>query len=51
MTQVLVVFQGTGVPQGPLALDLKDLPERRESKASQADLVVLVHLVLKVNQA
>lgn len=45
------VFQETGVLQEALASDLRDLQERKVSKASQEDLELLVHPVLKVNQA
>lgn len=42
---VPLVFQETGVLQGPLALDLKDLQERKVSRVSQEDLDLPVHLV------
>lgn len=51
MNQVSRGFQETGVPQVPLALDLRDLQERKVSRVSQEDLVHLEHLGLKVNPA
>lgn len=51
MILVHPVFQETGVPQGLLGLDLKDLLERKVSRVCQEDLEVLVPQVLKVNQA
>lgn len=51
MSQVPKVFQETEVLREALALDLRDLLERKVSRASQEDLEVPVHLVLKVNQA
>lgn len=50
MSPVPLVFQETGAPQAVLALDLKDLQERKVFRASQEDLEVPVHLELKVNQ-
>lgn len=51
MSQAALVFQETGVLQEALALDLRDLQERKVFRASQEDLEVPVHPVLKVNQA
>lgn len=51
VSQVPKVSQETEVLQEALALDLRDLQERKVSRASQEDLADLVHLVLKVNQA
>lgn len=51
MTQVPLVFQETGDHQVPLALDLKDLQERKVVRVSQEGLDLPVHLVQKVNQA
>lgn len=45
MSLVPQVFQETGVPQEPLVLDLRDLQERRVSRASQEDLEDPVHPV------
>lgn len=50
VSQVLQVFQGTGVFLEHLDLDLRDLQERKVSQESQEDLEVLVHPVPKVNQ-
>lgn len=50
MCQVLQDCQETGVLQVPLVLDLRDLQERRVSRAFQEDPDRLVHLVLKVSQ-
>lgn len=50
MSQVPQVFQETGVLLDPLASDLRDLQERRVSKASQEDLDQPAHPVPKVNQ-
>lgn len=51
MSQAPQVIQETGVLQEHLALDLRDLQERKVSRASQGDLELPVHPVLKVNQA
>lgn len=50
MCQVLQGFQETGVPQVPLVLDLRDLQERRVSRAFQEDPEGQEHPVLKVSQ-
>lgn len=45
MSQVPQVFQETGVLQEALASDLRDLQERRVSRASQEDLEDPAHPV------
>lgn len=45
------VFPETGVPQDPLASDLRDLQEKKVSRVSQEDPEVPAYPVLKVNQA
>lgn len=51
VNQVSKGFQETEGPQVLLALDLRDLQERKVSRASQEDLVDLEHLVLKASLA
>lgn len=43
-------FQETGAPLEVLALDLRDLQERRVSREFQGDLEVLEHLELKASR-
>lgn len=45
MSQVLLAFQETGVLRVPLALEIKDLLERKVSRVSQEDLDLPVHPV------
>lgn len=50
MSQAARVFQETGALQEALVLDLRDPRERKVSRASQEDLDLPVHPVLKVTQ-